>query len=221
MFRLKILLTGLGGFLAFTGIQEFRVSRGTTVEPLAVELSSLESGTAAANNHVLIGEHVAVYGGSVYEYSQDDNSSRAPGAHTKVRVTYYPVISEDHTFFEQLNKLSEKHGTEDAIPDADYPTIDDFKVLIKTKRFKTIGSIPDGLSFQDRVQGLIVTSIDGLDREEKQLIHESFPNTDVENIIMIMEGREPASLGKSLGMCAGGSVMALLGVFSLFFLRRS
>lgn len=220
LFRLKIIATVLGGMLAFFGFQEFRVSRGTSVEPVAVELSTLEEGTAPPNNHIKIGDHVAIYAGSVYEYSQDKSDKGPPRPSSKVTHAYYPIISESHPYFDRLNDLSEKHGGEANIPDAEYPTIDDFTVLVKTMEFKTIGAIPDGLTLEESVQGLIVNQIDGLDKEEKKLVRESFPKTDVENVIMIQAGRKPASLGKSLGMLGGGSLLALIGIGS-FFLGRS
>src|SRR6185436_5844489 len=70
MSRLKIALVVLGGMLSFFGIQEWRVSRGTTPEPIAVTLADVEAGKAPANCHWNIGEHVAIYNAGVYSYKQ-------------------------------------------------------------------------------------------------------------------------------------------------------
>ena len=216
MFRLKLLLIGVGGFLAFMGYQEFRVSHGASMEPVKVQLSTLESGESLTNNHVLIGDHVAVYGGSVYEYSQGKYDKSAPGPNTKVTHAFYPIISEEHVFFDKLNTLAETHGSLDTIPDSEWPSIDDFKVLIKTQRFKTIGSIPDGMTSESSLQGMLVNSISGLDSEEEDLVRSSFPKTDLSNVLIIEDGRKPASLLKSLGMLTGGIAVALAGVATFF-----
>jgi len=219
MFRLKILAVVGGAMLAFFGIQEFRVSQGTSVEPIEVELVDIETGKASENNHVRLGEHFAIYPGSVYQYRQGKYETGEPKPSASVDYTYYPVISADHRFFEELGQLAEKYGTLDAVPDAEWPEIGSFSVLVKTKRFKTIRSIPESMNSEESVQGLVVNLIGGLDSKEESLLRESFPTIDVNEILIIEDGRKPASLAKSLGMAGGGIAITLLGVGGFLFGR--
>ena len=197
--------------LAWFGIQEFRLSSGTSVEPASVSLAELESGTEPGNGHVLIGEHVADFAGCVYEYKEKNN---------KVTHAYYPVISQEHAFFEELNELYEKYPNIDDAPESEYPGIDDFRVLVKTKRFKTIQSIPEGLQPMDSLQGLVINLVESVSGEEKKLIKSSFPKLNFEKVLIVEDNRKPLSTTVSMGMIGGGGLLTLLGIGSFFMGRE-
>ena len=217
MFRIMLALLIGGCVLAFFGIQEYRVSMGTSAEPELVDLHALETGAEISNNHVKVGEHVAVFGACVYEY--EESSLGGMNDSSKVTHLYYPIISDEHDFFQAINRLAEKYGDPFDAPDAEWPDIDEFAVLVKTKRFSTIGSIPDGLQDEGEVQGLVVNRISSLDSEEKQLVNQSFPRLDLNKVLILEQDRHPASLAKSLGMIAGGMVMVLISIGSFFIGR--
>ena len=82
--RFMIVLVVLGGMLAFFGFQEWRVSKGSTAEPIAVELIDVEAGKAPENNHWKLGESVALYNACVYEYEQSKYSNAEPDGETKI-----------------------------------------------------------------------------------------------------------------------------------------
>ena len=200
MFRVKIIMVVVGGVLGYMGFQEFLVSRGTSVEPAAVDLSKLEAGEAVPNNHVRIGEHIAVYAGCVYEYEQSKYESGDPNSSTKVTHLFYPIIS----------KTQAAKG------------IDNFAVMVKTNQFKTIGAIPKSdFSEVTSIQGLIINEIDGLDSKEKDLVRSNFASIDFDKVLILEANRQPASLVKSLGMTLGGGVIALLGIAWFFVGRKS
>jgi hypothetical protein len=69
---------------------------------------------------------------------------------------------------------------------------------------------------QDSVKGLVINRIDSLDSEEEKLIKENFPSLDIDKVLILEQDRTPASLFKSMGMMAGGMLLALVGV-GLFF----
>ena len=211
MFRLKLALIGGGLMLAWFGIQEFRLSSGTSAEPVSVSLAELEGGAEPGNGHVLIGEHIADFAGCIYEYKEKNKS---------VTHAYYPVISEEHPFFKELNELYAKYPNIDDAPESEYPGIDDFRVLVKTKRFKTIGSIPEGLKPMDNLQGLVINLVESIKSEEKKLIKESFPKLNFENVLIVEDHRKPSSAITSLGMIGGGGLLSLLGIGSFFMGRK-
>lgn len=206
MFRIKLALIAIGGFVAFMGYQEFKVSSGASADPVDVELASLEQGGDVPNTHVRITEHLALYGGSVYEYEQGKHESGPPGAGSKVNHCYYPILSAEHPFI--LSAINDD--------DSDDTEITDFAVMVKTQRFETVGSIPDGIDAVDAVQGLIVNRITSLDSEEKDLVRSSFPDVNLDRLLILEDGRAPASIAKSGGMMAGGGLLSLVGI-GLFF----
>jgi hypothetical protein len=185
----------------------YRVDSASSVTKLlfstvAVDLAKLESGEAVPNNHVLIGEHVALYPACVYEYEQRDSGD--PNNNTKVTHLFYPIISKSHP------AMSESSDG-----------VESFAVMVKTEQFPTIGSIPDVPAPVGSIQGLIINDIDGLDSEEKDLVRSSFPNVNFDKLLVLEVGRQPASLFKSLGMSFGGAVIVLLGIGWFFVGRRS
>jgi len=205
MFRIKIAMVIGGAVLAFFGFQEFRVSSGTSSEPLAVNLAELERGEIPSNPHLTIGSHFALYGGCIYEFEQSKYGSGQPSGSSKVTMCYYPIVSAEHPLIQAIANESE---------DFDFGNL---AVVVKTKRFKTFGALPDDILAQENaVQGLLINKIDSLDGEEKKLLQESFPSVDVDKVLILQEGRKPSSVFLSLGMLLGGVVLSLLGIGSFF-----
>lgn len=205
MLRLKLAAVVGGMVLAFFGIQEFRVSHGASNEAAVIDLAAVEGGTAPNNHHVEIGPHFAVYGGSVYQYSQSKYDHSAPGSSTKVDYCFYPIISSEHPFIQAVMNEEED------------PQFGNISVIVKTRRFKTIGQIPEEIAEESSVKGLVINRIESLDDEERKLLHENFPQVDFEKVLIVEDGRRPASLFKSAGMIGGGALISLIGV-ALFFL---
>ena len=206
MFRIKIAMIIGGGVLAFFGIQEFRVSSGTSSAPEEVQLLQLEGGQIPENSHLKVGPHYAIYAGSIYEYEESKYSaSSTPSNSAKVNVCYYPIVSKSHPFVEAVER------------EDDFFEFDQIAGLVKTKRFKKIGSIPeDLLADESNVQGLVVNRVDSLDKEEKKLLKENFPKVDIDRVLILEEGRQPSSLLKSGGMIMGGLALIAVGI-GLFF----
>lgn len=217
LFRLKLALVAIGGVMVFFGVQELRVSSGTTADPAEVDLAELEREKTIDNNHIKVGDHVALYFVSVYEYQTTESATGDPGPGTKVTLCYYPIISPEHPFIEGLARLEEEYGGLENVPDSvPGPDINDFAVLVKTKRFDTVGSIPDEFRDESSVQGLVINRIASLDSEEKKLIKDNFPTINLDEVLILQEGRQPASSAKSMGLTLGGGLLALVGV-ALFF----
>lgn len=213
MHLVKFLMTFGGAVLCWFGIQEYRVSSGTSAEPLEVKLAEIEAGKVPHNNHIQLGRHIAVYAESFYAYSQSKYSNSDPTPETKVNYVYYPVISREHRFVADVAKFALQRGAggKKAGP-VPPPTLKDFAVLVKTKRFKTVGDIPDRLDVEDSRQGLIVNKIDSLDSDETKLIKQSFPAIDLDKVLILEDGRTPSSGLMSWGMMIGGALIALGGV---------
>jgi len=186
-----------------------------------VAMAKLEFGVDPPNNHVEIGEHLALYDALIYEYEErfSDPTGDDPG--TKVNVTYYPIVSGSHPLAKKLEDLAKRHP--DSITDADLESLakEKFKVIVRTGRFNKVGELPKGgVVHEEKVKGLIVNQISSLGWEERNLIKESFPNLDFKDVIILQENRKPSGPATSFGMMGGGGVMILVGL-GLCFVSRS
>jgi hypothetical protein len=218
MIRLKLALIVLGGVVAFWGFEESQLASLAKTEASETSLESLEKSGNLENAHLRIGEHVSAYYGLVYEYSQSKYSTGEPSKSTSVTCAYYPIISPTNDFIVKLQEVLTKYP--DGVPDnVPVPELKAFSVLVKTKRFSTVGALPTGMDKVPSIQGLVINEIESLGSDEKRLIRESFPGVNLTNLYILEEGRKPSSAFKYLGMMVGGCVLSLFGV-GLFFMGR-
>lgn len=209
----KFFMTVGGAVVCWIGIQEHRVSSGASSEPLAVDLAEIESGKSPEGNHIKLEKHLAVYGETIYAYSQSKYDDSEPGPATGVDYAFYPVVSTEHQFvrdvsvFLQLQEL-EQNPAQPNPP----PSLKEFAILVKTHRFKTVGEIPGELDADESRQGLVVNTIEPLADDEAKLVKQSFPGIDLDKVLILEEGRKPSSRLKSWGMIIGGALLTLGGV---------
>lgn len=216
MSRIAIAMIIGGGVLAWFGFQEFRVASGTSSAPQKVELADLENGEVPENPYVRIGEHTRLYPAAVLYVKTNREIQGQPPNSTKVEYTYYPIISASHPFIVGLDQLAEKHGGLENVPDeAQFPPLDDFEVVVKTKKFKTYGAVPDLIEAGDSIEGLIINRIASLDDEDAKLLTENFPAVDVDKLIILEEDRKPMSAVAYFGMMLGGAALIIVGIFFL------
>lgn len=207
-----------GGFLAWDGIGEIRVAGNASTEAVSTNLSDIESDSDWKENFLLIGEHVAINSELIYSYQIDDEVDGETPDEMNINYCYYPIISWDHEHFSQRDKLIELYGDFDSIPDDEYPSVDSFRVLVKTEKFKTVGDINFNWAVQESIQGLIINKLDSLDSDEEELIQSSFPNLDMKKVLILEEGRSPISPLKGYGFITLGSLLILGSIGALLFL---
>lgn len=222
MGRIKVLLLIGGGFLAFFGYQEFKLGNDASQTPVAVDLAKLEAGEPLPNVHVQVGEHICIYTASVYRYNTSSSDEEAT-ASSKVQFAYFPIISQAHPWFAEARAATARYGGDvDAVPEKEWPEIKQFAVLVKTSsRFPTVGSIPDEWGEGEAVSGLVINRVKKLSGEERDMIQQSFPQLDLEKVLILEEGRRPKSAVASLGMAGGGVLLAMAGLVWLVAGARS
>jgi hypothetical protein len=217
-FRLLIALTFLlscgGTCLSVWGWLEWRVGQHSTAEPVAVDLAALEAGEPLPSNHVTIGPHYACYEASVYEYLKDKDSHATPEARTKLSYCLYPIVSMKDPQAQKLVRLQEQFGSLKKVPDdVKLPQIEQFAVVVKTERFKTVGDIPDDtVRREESVQGLVINEIRSLKADEKRLLEEQFPTVDLKKVLLLEEGRRPSSSAVAGAAMVGGIGLLAVGV---------
>ncbi|MBN2534860.1 MAG: hypothetical protein JXB88_18410 [Spirochaetales bacterium] len=212
LLRVIIILIIGGGALIFFGVRDFILLSDSTPEPQEIDLTVLENDRSLQTNHVRIGPHYALYPACIFEYETEESYSKDYTDSTSVNYVYYPIISQTHPFFIQLAALEAEYGDVDAIPDSLWPEIEDFSVLVKTTDFITVGSIPETWTYEEGVQGIVINKIKSLDHEEEELLKESFPAADLDNVLILDKGRKPGSLLSPLLMTGGGTALILFGL---------
>lgn len=209
MLRFGLIIAALGGFLGYQGYKEFTLLQKANEEPSEVALVDIEADGELENYHVKIGTHWGVVDELIYQYPENNES--------KVDVAYYPIISEEHPYNQAIDVFLAKFENTPAeqIPDDAY-----FKVLVKTKAFKSTSDFPDHWIQGTEIQGLMINAVEPLGSEERNLLRQAFPAVNFDEILILEQDREPSSPLVAFGMLGGGVVVVLLGlglIFGKFF----
>ena len=210
-YRSRVILALIGVGLVYGGYQEFRVASGTTAAPRAVELEQLEAGRVPENNHLRIGEHLALYHELIY--ATKDRHSEDPF----LQYSIYPIVSPRNPVVPALAQLPDGEGEPDR--NAEQPRLDHFKVLVLTKRYSKASDLPQMPRLCPNVEGLVINRIRALKGKETTLLREEFPGLDLNEVLILEDGREPASWAKSLGLLGGGAAALLLALVSAVLAR--
>lgn len=220
-FRLKLALVVIGGAIAYLGHQEIQVSEGASEQPQKVTLEELEEGRLPDNTHLEIAPHWRMYSELVFRYETKKGETGEPAPTAKVEYAYYPILSDSHPFVRRMRNLETLYGGAEAIPDEQLPAVDDFSVLVKTRRYRKVGDLPEpAWSEGEAVRGLVVNRINDLRLDERELITKSFPKLSLARIVILEEGRRPASAAYAFGMLGGGAGVGLAGLGLMVFGRR-
>jgi hypothetical protein len=205
----------IGGACSYWGWREYQVGKDSTPAPVDVDLAKLEAGERITNNHVRIGSHIACYYCNVYSYEKKKYDTKEPGPNQTVTYSYYPIISVS-ALQELMEPLREQYGPDlEGMPDnATFPLPQKFVVLVKTKRFKTVGALGGLKSFkhEESIKGLVINKIDTPSYEEKKLIREEFPNLDFDKVLILEEKREPVSVTTAIWFMVGGGMVLVLAM---------
>lgn len=211
-FRFILVLLILGGVGFYKGVQELNVRLASGRTPLNVELLELESGMIPETYFLEIGSHWAVYDALIYSYNEGQRNDSSD--ELKLNYAFYPVISDQHPYNVAIDKLLEEYGNN--VPEKLIPEFRNFTVLVKTKRFKTVGDIPANWDYMESIEGLVINRLGKLESDEKALILDIFPALDLDTVLILEEGRSVSSIGLLILYFAGGGLFILGGLFLIF-----
>jgi hypothetical protein len=176
--------------LIIYGYHEYRLSEGASAEPVPVEIADLEAGKRPAQNHIRIGKHSPVWDQCIYSVSPKDKDKPDP----LVFEVLYPVISP--------SKLDHWDGK--------------VTVLVETHRFGRVSDIQkDKVRVVPEATGMLVNSIRSLREEEARLIREGLPDQDLENVLILQEGRKPTSQTWALVIMGAGIALGILIILGI------
>lgn len=229
--RLAVLFMAFGSALSCLGVKELVLCRGTTAQPVFVELAELEAGSGLLSNYVRIGPHIAVLPAAVYRYRCAPGSaerldrSSAAASHWgagdgQLVACYYPIISRSHPFIVRLEQFAQRRAVLPGGVGADsLPKLEQFAVLVKTSRYRRAEEIPQGVQPSPGLCGLVVNRVESLGREERRFLQAGFPAVDFDRLWIVEEGRRPSSPARCIAMLGSGAVLVLAG--ARLFWRRA
>ncbi|HOX06172.1 MAG TPA: hypothetical protein PK280_07205 [Planctomycetota bacterium] len=194
MWRIWLGMAVVGVIVLVYGFNEARVSFGASSKPQEVALADLEAGKAVDNTHLLIGKHVAIFTETIFQYEVRKHGPSTVTPSTRVDFAYYPIISPDHPYVRKCDEVLKKYGGPDKVPEKEWPSIGSFAVLVKTSGFATVGNIPTSDAKYDRVQGTVINRIKKLEGQEAELLHGSFPQVNLDKVLILESGRTPTSI---------------------------
>ena len=220
--RIILIAAVLGGILIWFGWQEYVLGKGATTEAQETDLAALEKGAALTNPHVKFGEHICIFNKSlVYSYEKDLENQKSATPASEVNHAYYPIVSTSHKFSKEYLAMMAKYGSIGKTPEKERPNLPNtFTVLVKTRAYKTVGDLPDGVAKHANVQGLVINEIEGLDSDERRLIRGRFPKLDLDKVLILERGREPSSPTMAIAFIGAGGAIIVLGIGLVVWLSR-
>jgi len=219
-FRILGFALGLGGSLIAGACDNLVLSQGTSAQPVDVSLQDIESGSAPESVYWNVGEHVAMTQLGVYGFSQPKGSTGEPTAQTRVTVYYYPIISKGHPYLAQASTPLALFGSVAGVPAQAWPAFEDFTVLVKTYRFATVGALPTHATEERQIQGMAINRIVRLSDQERKELSTLFPTLNLDRLLILEEGRTPATAIGSYSVIAGGSLVCLALPLWVWFQAR-
>jgi len=217
--RLAALLMALGGALSCLGLKEYSLCRGTTAEPVLVDLADIEAGRVPASNYLRIGPHIALLPAAVYRYRCEPCARGAAADDAPLVACYYPIISRSHPFVARLGQLEHRYGDlAKAAKTHPLPRLDRFAVLVKTSEYRRVSEIPKDAEPRDGLCGMVINRVESLGAEEERFLQAGFPDAHLERVLIVEQGRTPSSFARSLAMIGSGALLVLAGL-RLFWRR--
>jgi len=213
----------LGVMFCYMGYNEYTVAANSFDEAVPVKLSDIERGLIPDSNHIRIGQHYRCYDASVYRYRLNGKDEQ-PTEYTKVTGIYYPVYSVDSPFGRRWRFLSKKYGGYDRIPDVipeheGLPTGNP-SMIVHSRKFDTIGVLPMGIMRSEKMEGLLVQSIESLDSETQRLLQSGFGDVDFSKVLILSEDRKPTSSMVILALVGGGALLIIVAPVIGFAVQR-
>ena len=185
MLRFAIPCLLVGAFLGWLGIKELRLKAGASATPQEITLQQLIEKGHGTNNFIVLKDFV---------YSQD--------------VLYKPLYA--------------KH------PDGPWdsawtPVLVPAQALAKSAKFQAILFWPDvrskahydELTQQQTLKGMVINEVQSVSTQQKDLLKDTYPDTDFDKCLIIEVGREPGGVFKIILFFTGALVLLIGGVAGL------
>ncbi|MGA2496217.1 MAG: hypothetical protein ABSH20_00665 [Tepidisphaeraceae bacterium] len=190
MFKLKLVLIFCGFVFIYLAFEERRLAQFAKSAPSTITCADLAAKGPGDNAYVTLTEY-ELGSNFVYETGSKMNSGWT--------LVYVPAVPKH-----DLNPLPQSKGVV-------HP-----RVIIKSNAVETESDLP---RIAGRLEGMVINEIRSLSGQQKRLLLESYPGTNLDTCWIVEHGRRPAGLGKVFALAALGVALSGSGI-GLFFVRR-
>lgn len=209
MWRLRIFLLIIGGFLIFEGCQESKLASQSASEPLPITLAELEANGPGDSVYRTVGDFLAIDWD--YVYVEKKRSSKWDEVWVPAVPLYGEFANGPYTEWFELSDEERANGA--------MPVPKSVRTILRLSDAED-GAAVDAAVGGDTMVGMVVTGVESLDREEEELLRSSYPDTDFGQCIIFEVGRSPmGSGGATLFIVAGVGCLLGVGVWTVLGLR--
>jgi hypothetical protein len=205
MTRILLVIIILGGAMVFAGVQQMRLASVAKAEPQKISCAKLIESGPGDNAHVELTDFIMVNSAFVTE------TGKSGGRWKNVWV---PVVPVDGEYRDQIASL-----LGGSLTPGNLPRPRDIRVIVNSSKVESESDL-DALADQDTIRGMVVNKVSSLGSKQKQILADSYPGVNFDNVLILEHGRTPWGTGKSLGCIAGGIALAVAGVGGMVVRRR-
>ncbi len=191
-----LFIAGIGGVA--TGVTLTVTEWGASVTPVPASIEDLEAGEEVPNQHMRLGEHVALYDSAVVAIRVKKGQT-APVRGDRLAWIIYPVVATQ-------NPLASDTQQD--------PVDGRVRVMVKSSRYFSQAEIPQGNRKETSLSGMVVSNFTQLGIEEQKLLKQHLPGLDFSQLIVIKDRLKPQSLALKLGLIVGGLIVLAIAIFA-------
>jgi hypothetical protein len=194
MGRFGIFLVVVAGFLGYLTYTEGSLAFQSSAQPEEISLKSLLARGAAGNAYII-----------VTDFELCDNLVHQFNERSKENWTHIwiPIVPADEVNRNDKAPLIPKN----------------VKALFFSTKIRNEAELEAKLN-QPKVQGMVTNRITSLETKIRNLLQQSYPETNFDTCLIIQEGRTPFSRGIVYLFGAGAAVVLIAGLAVLFIAWR-
>jgi hypothetical protein len=176
--------------------------RNVQTTPTAIRVEELEGGAMPPQNYIRLGPHICLYPLSLYHADAREVGQPDP----LVEAVLVPACSVNHPSLDRWLGQGEGLGkSRGGTP----------RVLIRTRKFGRRSKIPLGPTKQGEITGLVVTDLHSLEEKERKLLAESWPDWNLDDVVIVEEGSGPDNLYRGALVLPIGITLVAWGVWNI------
>ncbi len=214
----NVIVLTIGVILIIHSSVDIHVSRKVGANPEVLNQSELEQGVVPDSKYIQINKHIRLYPASVFFYTDYSfGLTGGPKESTNIEYILYPIVSSSfHPIINDLNDYIEKISIGKLSEHDPISKAGSFTVLVKSIKFKRVKDIPMSNKKADSITGYMSVKFKNLEEKAKELVMESFPGLDTNNLIIVEEDRNPPPPTFAIVRVVTG-VIFLIGGIALMF----
>ena len=182
-----------GACLIFVGLNEAKQSSAGRKEPQEITCAKLVDEGYGSNAHVRMTDFYLCEHEYVYEKKLVDWTA-----------AWVPVVPKGGPLHQAMLARASDPRT------ASTPLGKDIKIIVLFPKARSEKDVKEAAK-RETIQGLVIKPVQLLDREKERLLEESYPGLRFGDCLILVEGRQPSSHGKTVAVTGAGLALVVAG----------